>query len=32
MKYINIEKTHQNHECSNNNGLYNLGKAKRHKL
>ncbi len=32
MKYINIEKTHQNNECSINNGLYNLGEIECHKL
>jgi hypothetical protein len=32
MKYIKIEKTHQNHECSSSNELYNLGEAKCHKL
>jgi len=31
MKFINIIKIHQNHECSINNGLYN-GKVECHKL
>jgi hypothetical protein len=32
MKFINIKKTHQNHECSISNGFYNLGETKCHEL